>query len=82
MEDKRIQVMTILQDYFCRDTPLDVAADSILRLFSVVCCALCNTELEDYEIAACRQMGATDPEMICETCWNRIQNEGYENVMP
>lgn len=36
MEDKRIQVMTILQDYFCRDTPLDVATDSILRLFSVV----------------------------------------------
>lgn len=35
MEDKRIQVMTILQDYFCRDTPLDVATDSILRLFSV-----------------------------------------------
>jgi hypothetical protein len=36
MEDKRIQVMTILQDYFCKDTPLDVATDSILRLFSVV----------------------------------------------
>jgi hypothetical protein len=51
-------------------------------LANVVCCALCNTELEDYEIATCRQMGATEPEMICETCWNRIQNEGYENVMP
>jgi hypothetical protein len=36
MEDKRIQVMTILQDYFCKDTPLDVATDSILCLFSVV----------------------------------------------
>ena len=35
MEDKRMQVMTILQDYFCRDTPLDVATDSILRLLGV-----------------------------------------------
>ena len=35
MEDKRTEVMTILQDYFCRDTPLDVATDSILRLFGV-----------------------------------------------
>lgn len=49
---------------------------------SVVCCALCDTELEAYAITTCRQMGATEPEMICETCWNRIQNEGYENVMP
>ena len=60
-------------------------AERVVKLFYqpvVVCCALCNTELEDYEKATCRQMGATDSEMICETCWNRIQNEGYENVMP
>ena len=53
-----------------------------LRITHVVCCALCNQELEEYEINTCRQMGATEPEMICETCWDRIQNEGYENVMP
>jgi hypothetical protein len=36
MECKRTQVMIILQDYFLKDTPLDVATDSILRLFSVI----------------------------------------------
>jgi hypothetical protein len=36
MEDKRTEVMKILQDYFNRPTPLDEATDSLLRLFSVV----------------------------------------------
>ena len=42
MEDKRIQIMTILQDYFCGPTPLDEATDSILRLFSVSNCTKVN----------------------------------------
>jgi len=60
----------------------ELAKQKVLNLQRVVCCALCNQELEEYEIKTCRQMWATEPEMICETCWNRIQNEGYKNVMP
>lgn len=68
MEDKRTEVMKILQDYFNRPTPLDKATDSILRLFSVV------RQSEQLFCPKCgrheRIIGCSVYDYLCDDCGN------------
>ena len=45
MEEKRIKVMEIMQDYFCRDTSLNAATESIMQLFNCSCSEIIDIDL-------------------------------------
>lgn len=53
-----------------------------LRIPHVVCCALCNDELTETEINTNLQMGAPESDAICEKCWQRLNQENYEQYNP
>lgn len=47
-----------------------------------VVCIVCHTKLTDAEINTNIQMSAPECDVICEVCWQQLNQENYEQYEP